>query len=63
MARAQRLEEALEIDERRLAEQVAGLPEDKVMCFELATAALHRAIRDCLPRPDPQSGSGSSGVI
>jgi nitrogen fixation NifU-like protein len=55
MAKGQRLEAALEIDGRQLADEVAGLPDDKVACSELAATALHKAIRACLSRRDQQS--------
>jgi len=50
VAVGQSLEAALRIDGRRLALEVAGLPEDKIPCSELVAAALHKAVRACLLR-------------
>ncbi|RJX35713.1 MAG: iron-sulfur cluster assembly scaffold protein [Desulfarculus sp.] len=41
------LEEALAVDGLRLAQEEAGLPEDKWPCAGLAAAALHQAARHC----------------
>lgn len=48
MAKGQRLEAVLELNARQLGQDLAGLPEDKIMCSELVFAALHKAARACL---------------
>jgi nitrogen fixation NifU-like protein len=46
MAKGKTLDEALEISRQDVAEQLGGLPENKMHCSNLGADALHKAIED-----------------
>lgn len=46
MAKGKTLEEALEITNNQVAEELGGLPNAKMHCSNLAADALHKAIKD-----------------
>jgi nitrogen fixation NifU-like protein len=50
MARGMTLEEALHLSRRQVAEELGGLPPQKMHCSNLAAQGLHEAIRDYLQR-------------
>ncbi len=46
MVKGKTLDEALEITNKKVAEELGGLPENKMHCSNLAADALHKAIED-----------------
>ncbi|MBS4032064.1 MAG: Fe-S cluster assembly scaffold protein NifU [Clostridiales bacterium] len=46
MVKGKTIEEALEITNKQVAEELGGLPENKMHCSNLAADALHKAIDD-----------------
>ncbi|MBS4007597.1 MAG: Fe-S cluster assembly scaffold protein NifU [Clostridium sp.] len=46
MVKGKKLDEALEITNKKVAEELGGLPENKMHCSNLAADALHKAIED-----------------
>jgi nitrogen fixation NifU-like protein len=46
MAKGKTLEEALKITRRQVAEELGGLPPNKMHCSNLAAQGLHKAIED-----------------
>lgn len=46
MVKGKTIEEALEITNKQVAEELGGLPENKMHCSNLAADALHKAIED-----------------
>jgi len=46
MVKGKKLDEALEITNKKVAEELGGLPENKLHCSNLAADALHKAIED-----------------
>jgi nitrogen fixation NifU-like protein len=50
MAKGKTLEEALKITRRQVAEELGGLPPNKMHCSNLAAQGLHKAIKDYLTR-------------
>lgn len=50
MATGKTLDEALKITREDVAEQLGGLPKQKMHCSNLGTDALHKAIQDYLAR-------------
>lgn len=50
MAKGKTLEEALEITRENVANELDGLPPQKMHCSNLAADALHKAIRDYLEK-------------
>ncbi|MBS3886378.1 MAG: Fe-S cluster assembly scaffold protein NifU [Dethiobacter sp.] len=46
MVKGKNLDEALEITNKKVAEELGGLPENKMHCSNLAADALHKAIED-----------------
>lgn len=62
MMKGKTIQEALELTNRKVAEELGGLPANKMHCSNLAADALHLAIKDYLtknpgvvPGIDPQS--------
>ncbi len=50
MARDKTLEEALQITNKQVAEELGGLPGNKMHCSNLGADALHKAIEDYMAR-------------
>ncbi|MBT9166821.1 MAG: Iron-sulfur cluster assembly scaffold protein IscU [Syntrophomonadaceae bacterium] len=46
MVKGKTLDEALEVTNKKVAEELGGLPENKMHCSNLAADALHKAIED-----------------
>ncbi len=46
LAKGKTLEEAMKINNRTVAEELAGLPKNKLHCSNLGAEALHKAIED-----------------
>ncbi|MCW3490574.1 Fe-S cluster assembly scaffold protein NifU [Dethiobacter alkaliphilus] len=46
MVKGKTIDEALEITNKKVAEELGGLPENKMHCSNLAADALHKAIED-----------------
>jgi nitrogen fixation NifU-like protein len=46
MVKGKTIKEALEITNKQVAEELGGLPENKMHCSNLAADALHKAIED-----------------
>ena len=46
MVKGKTIDEALEITNQQVAEELGGLPENKMHCSNLAADALHKAIED-----------------
>jgi nitrogen fixation NifU-like protein len=53
MAKGKTLEEALKITRENVAEELGGLPPQKMHCSNLAADALHKAIRDYMEKHKP----------
>jgi nitrogen fixation NifU-like protein len=58
MAKGKTLEEALSITNKAVAEELGGLPGNKMHCSNLGADALHKAIEDYRKRPGKKSPSG-----
>jgi len=54
MVKGKRIEEALKISNKAVAEALDGLPPVKMHCSVLAEEALKSAIEDCLGRQEPK---------
>jgi nitrogen fixation NifU-like protein len=52
MAVGKTLEEALELTRAKVAEELGGLPPNKMHCSNLAAAGLHAAIKDYVEKHD-----------
>jgi nitrogen fixation NifU-like protein len=50
MAKGKTIEEALKITREQVAQELGGLPPNKMHCSNLGTDALHKAIQDYLER-------------
>jgi nitrogen fixation protein NifU and related proteins len=50
MARGKTLEEALQISNKQVAEELGGLPGNKMHCSNLGADALHKAIEDYMAK-------------
>jgi len=50
MAKGKTIEEALKITREQIAEELGGLPPNKMHCSNLGTDALHKAIQDYLEK-------------
>ncbi len=50
MAKGKTLEEALKITKKQVAEELGGLPGNKMHCSNLGTDALHKAIEDYMDK-------------
>jgi nitrogen fixation NifU-like protein len=59
MVKGKRIEEALEISNRTVAEALGGLPPVKMHCSVLAEEALKLAIEDYFDKSEKKSGGGS----
>ncbi|HED24451.1 MAG TPA: Fe-S cluster assembly scaffold protein NifU [Firmicutes bacterium] len=59
MATGKTLEEALQITNKQVAEQLGGLPANKLHCSNLGADALHKAIEDYLEKNKLKAGSSS----
>jgi len=60
MAKGRTLEEALQITRQQVAQELGGLPANKMHCSNLAAQGLHKAIRDYLVKtgqapPEPEA--------
>ncbi len=55
MARGKTLEEALKITNKQVAEELGGLPGNKMHCSNLGADALHKAIRDYMEKQGRES--------
>ncbi len=58
MAKGKTIEEALEITNKNVAEELGGLPSNKMHCSNLGADALHKAIEDYRSKGEPTSGPG-----
>ncbi|MDD5223098.1 MAG: Fe-S cluster assembly scaffold protein NifU [bacterium] len=56
MAKGKTIEEALKMTKEMVAEQLGGLPKNKMHCSNLGADALHKAIEDYLKK-NPKAGS------
>lgn len=59
MAMGKTLEEALMITNKQVAEELGGLPGNKIHCSNLGADALHKAIEDYLEKEKGKAGSNS----
>jgi len=59
MAKGKTLEEALEITPRLVADELEGLPKQKLHCSNLGAQALHKAIQDYLSKKKEVQNNGS----
>lgn len=60
MAKGRTLDEALQITRQQVAQELGGLPPNKMHCSNLAAQGLHKAIKDYLVRtgqaePEPEA--------
>jgi nitrogen fixation NifU-like protein len=62
MAKGKTIEEALKISNKNVAEELGGLPSNKMHCSNLGADALHKAIEDYLGRRESASGGGGKSV-
>jgi nitrogen fixation NifU-like protein len=60
MAKGKTIEEALKITNKNVAEELGGLPSNKMHCSNLGADALHRAIENYLGKRGPASGGGGT---
>ncbi|MBD3348647.1 MAG: Fe-S cluster assembly scaffold protein NifU [Candidatus Eisenbacteria bacterium] len=60
LAKGKTLEEAMAITRESVAEELDGLPPQKMHCSNLAADALHKAIKDYLEKHGGGSGAESS---
>jgi nitrogen fixation NifU-like protein len=66
MAKGKTLEEALHITRQQVAQELGGLPPNKMHCSNLAAQGLHKAIKDYLVRigaaqPEPEEPEDHEG--
>lgn len=59
MAKGKTLEEALQITNKQVAEELGGLPANKLHCSNLGADALHKAIEDYLEKNKLKAESSS----
>lgn len=59
MAKGKTIEEALKITNKQVAEELGGLPGNKMHCSNLGADALHKAIEDYLEKNKAKAGSSS----
>jgi nitrogen fixation NifU-like protein len=60
LAKGKTLDEALEITRQTVADELDGLPEQKMHCSNLAADALHRAIEDYRKKQAKKQSGGST---
>jgi len=60
LAKGKTLDEALEITRQTVADELDGLPKQKMHCSNLAADALHKAIEDYRKKQAPKQSEGSS---
>ena len=58
MAKGKTIEEALKITNKDVAEELGGLPSNKMHCSNLGADALHKAIENYLGKGEAASGVG-----
>ncbi len=56
MAKGKTLEEAMKITPRAVADELEGLPKNKLHCSNLGDQALHKAIQDYLDKQKKKGG-------
>ena len=56
MAKGKTLEEAMKITPRSVADELEGLPKNKLHCSNLGDQALHKAIQDYLSKKKKEGG-------
>ena len=56
MAKGKTLEEAMKITPRSVADELDGLPKNKLHCSNLGDQALHKAIQDYLSKKKKEGG-------
>lgn len=59
MAKGKTLEEALKITNKQVAEELGGLPGNKMHCSNLGADALHKAIEDYMEKQGVKAESAS----
>jgi nitrogen fixation NifU-like protein len=60
LAKGKTLDEALEITRQTVADELDGLPKQKMHCSNLAADALHKAIEDYRKKQAPKQSGDSS---
>lgn len=58
MVKGKTLDEALQITNKKVAEELGGLPENKMHCSNLAADALHKAIENFKNKREAQERQG-----
>jgi nitrogen fixation NifU-like protein len=58
MAKGKTIEEALKITNKAVAEELGGLPKNKLHCSNLGADALHKAIEDYLKKKSKKESIG-----
>lgn len=56
MVKGKKIDEALKITNKKVAEELGGLPENKMHCSNLAADALHKAIQDFKSKRNKKNG-------
>lgn len=59
MVKGKTLEEALQVTNKKVAEELGGLPGNKMHCSNLGAEALHKAIEDYMEKEKAAVKSGS----
>jgi nitrogen fixation NifU-like protein len=62
MAKGKTLKEAMKITPQLVAEELEGLPQQKLHCSNLGAQALHKAIEDYLSKKKVSKGGKSDGI-
>jgi len=62
MAMGKTLEEAMDITNDKVAEELGGLPKNKLHCSNLGADALHKAIEDYKSRSKPGAKEAAAGA-
>lgn len=63
MAKGRTLEEALELDNKKIAAELGGLPENKLHCSNLGADALHKAIMNYYDRKEGRTKKMRGGKV